>query len=193
MLPTVGHPHRPRWHQWGVGLLSGVQRQFQHINGSHSSRWLLAITAHSIHLLHVFSNGLLDCKHSHIGYIMIFVGVFLLQPLVCGNFLPKAWTPDSRAGGLALIHRPTFVWLFSTVCLQMCSQVACLIASIVTLVAFVRFFSTVYFQMCPQIFCLIRSKVTLLAFVWLFSTLRFQMGPQIHYPRRCISHVGCIY
>ena len=50
----------------------------------------IPVTAHSIHLLHVFSNGLLDCKHGHIGYIMIFVGVFLLQPVVCGSFLPKA-------------------------------------------------------------------------------------------------------
>ena len=43
----------------------------------------------------------------------------------------------------------TFVWLFSTVCFQMCPQIACQWGCKVALVAFVCLFSTVCFQMCP--------------------------------------------
>ena len=57
---------------------------------------------------------------------------------------------------------------------------------IVTLVAFVWLFSTVCFQMCPQTVCLKRGKVALVAFVRLFSTMRFQMCLQIACPRRVI-------
>ena len=47
------------------------------------------------------------------------------------------------------------------------------------MVAFVQLFSTVCFQMCPQIACLKRGKVTLVAFVWLFPVVCFHMSPQI--------------
>ena len=45
----------------------------------------------------------------------------------------------------------------------------------VTLVALVCLFSTVCFQMCPQIAWLRGCIFTLVAFVWFFSTVRFQM------------------
>ena len=62
----------------------------------------------------------------------------------------------------------TFVWLFFTVCYQMCLQMACMRRGIVTLVAFVWPFSTVRFQMTPQIACPRGCKVALAAFVCLF-------------------------
>ena len=34
-------------------------------------------------------------------------GVFLLQPVVCGNYSPQARTPNSKAGDQARIHRAT--------------------------------------------------------------------------------------
>ena len=88
-----------------------------------------------------------------------------------------------RRGIVTLV---AFVWLFSTVCFQMCPQIACQRWGIVTLVASVWLFSAVGFQMCPQIACLRWGKVTLVAFVWLFSTVLFQMSPQILYHRGCI-------
>ena len=50
-----------------------------------------------------------------------------------GIWDPKCWL---RRGLVALI---TFVWLFSTVCFQMCSQIACLRRDKVTLVGFFYF------------------------------------------------------
>ena len=61
-----------------------------------------------------------------------------------------------------------FVWLFSTVRFQMCSQTEYMRGCIVTLVAFIWPFSTVSFQMCPQISCMRRDKVALVAFVWFY-------------------------
>ena len=72
-----------------------------------------------------------------------------------------------------------FDWLFSTVRLQMCPQIACPRRCKITLGAFVWLFSSVCFQMCPQIAYPRRCKITLGAFVWLFSSVRFQMFPQI--------------
>ena len=104
-----------------------------------------------------------------------------------------------------------FVWFFSTVCLQMCPQIACPIGCIVTLVAFVWLFSAVRFQIFyPFLWTIVKEKtwsllccwplpkwflqtegmngciVTLVAFVWFFSTVHFQMFPQITCMRRCI-------
>ena len=84
------------------------------------------------------------------------------------------------------ITQVAFVWFFSTVLFQMCSQIACPRGCIFTLVAFVQLFSTVYFQMCPQNVCIRGCKVTLVAFVCLFSTVHFQMSLQTACPRRCI-------
>ena len=60
-----------------------------------------------------------------------------------------------------------FIWLFSTVCFQMCSQMACrLRGSIVTLIAFIWLFATMFSQMNPQITSTRRYLVTLIAFLW---------------------------
>ena len=60
-----------------------------------------------------------------------------------------------------------FIWLFSTVCFQMCSQMACrLRGSIVTLIAFIWLFATMCSQMNPQITSTRRYLVTLIAFLW---------------------------
>ena len=62
-----------------------------------------------------------------------------------------------------------FVWLFSTVCFEVCLQRACLRGAKVTLVAFVWFFFNVYFQKCPQMAHMRGCIVTLIAFVWLYD------------------------
>ena len=100
---------------------------------------------------------------------------------VPSNCLPeRTWI---RACKVTLV---AFVWLFSTVCLQMCPQIACIRGCIITQVAFVWFFSTVCLQMCPQITRLIGCKITQVTFVWLFSTVCFQVCPQIACLRWCI-------
>ena len=55
--------------------------------------------------------------------------------------------------------------IFSTVCFQMCPQIACIRGCIVTLVAFVCLFSAVDFQMCPQCACIRGCIVTLVTLV----------------------------
>ena len=72
----------------------------------------------------------------------------------------------------------------------MCLQMTDIDGCIFTLVTFVWLFSSVCFQMCPQIASLIGDKITQAANVGLFSTMGFQMCPQIVCPRRC--KVGCI-
>ena len=61
-----------------------------------------------------------------------------------------------------------FVWLFSTMCLQMSPQNVCARGCKVTLVAFVWLFSNVGFQMCPQMACMRRCIITQVAIVWFF-------------------------
>ena len=68
----------------------------------------------------------------------------------------------------------------------MSPQIACIVRSILTLVAFLWLFSTVCFQMCPQFTYPRGCIVTLVAFVWLFSTVLFQMSPQMASMRRGI-------
>ena len=98
-------------------------------------------------------------------------------------------------------HLVTFVWLFSTVCIQMSPQMDChrgfilqshnaCIGSIflhcggiITLIAFVWFFCTVYYKMLTQRSWIRAGKVALVAFVWLSSRVRFQMCPQMACPR----------
>ena len=70
----------------------------------------------------------------------------------------------------------TLVSLFSTVCFQMCPQIAFQNCCKIALVAFVCFFSTVRLQMSPQTKNTIKFIATLVAFVWFFSTVGF---PQI--------------
>ena len=67
----------------------------------------------------------------------------------------------------------TFVWLFSTVFLQMCPQNACLRGNIFALVTFFSLFSTVYFQVCPQIAWMSWCIITLVAFAWPFTLAIF--------------------
>ena len=86
-----------------------------------------------------------------------------------------------------IVTLAAFVWLFSTVCFQMCPQIACLKGCKATLVAFVWLFSTVCLQMCPQMACLRGCIITLVAFVWLFSTVCFQMCPQMASIKGCIA------
>ena len=59
-----------------------------------------------------------------------------------------------------------FVCPFSTVCLQMCPQIARMRRCITTQAAFVRLFSSVRFHVCPQMNCLRWRIVTKIAFVW---------------------------
>ena len=84
------------------------------------------------------------------------------------------------------VTQVTFVWLFSTVCLQTFPQTVCSRGCIMTQVAFVCLFSTVSLQMCPQITRLRGYIITQAAFVWLFSTVGFQMSAQIACVRGCI-------
>ena len=56
------------------------------------------VNSHSINL--IFGPSLM-------GLLMNFVGVFLLQLVVCGNYSLQAQTPNSKAGDLAHIHRAT--------------------------------------------------------------------------------------
>ena len=72
-----------------------------------------------------------------------------------------------------------FVWLFSTVHLQMKLQIVWPGGCIITLVAFVYLFSGVSFQIFLQIASLVGCKVTLVTFVWLLPTVCFQMSPQM--------------
>ena len=59
-----------------------------------------------------------------------------------------------------------FVRLFSTVCLQMCPQIACIRGCIITQIAFVWLFPAVRFQMSPENICIFGWKFTLVALVW---------------------------
>ena len=93
----------------------------------------------------------------------------------------------------SIVTLVAFVWLFSTVCIQMSPQIACPRRCIVTLVAFVWLFSTVYFQMCFQSSCIGGCKVTLVASIWFFSTVYLQMLPQMICPRGCkITFIACV-
>ena len=78
-------------------------------------------------------------------------------------------------------------WTFSSVCVQMSPQIACLREGIFTLVAFIPFLVTVCYQMFVQNACTRGNKVALAAFVWLFSSVRFQMGSQNACMWGCIS------
>ena len=103
----------------------------------------------------------------------------------CGGPCPCPWVPWWRCSLKYLITLVAFVWLFSTVCFQMCPQMACLRRGIVALVTFVCFFSTVCFHMSHQSACLNGCKVALVTFVFLFSTVCFQMYPQTAFPIGC--------
>ena len=76
---------------------------------------------------------------------------------------------------------------FSSVCVQMSPQIACLREGIFALVAFIRFLVTVCYQMFVQNACTTGNEVALAAFVWLFSTVHFLMGPQNACMWQCIS------
>ena len=78
-------------------------------------------------------------------------------------------------------------WTFSSVCVQMSPQIACLREGIFTLVAFIPFLVTVCCQMFVQNACTRGNKVALAAFVWLFPSVRFQMGSQNACMWGCIS------
>ena len=54
----------------------------------------------------------------------------------------------------------------------MCPQLACLRGCKVTLITFVQLLSTVCFQVCLQMACSRRGIVTLHAFAWLFSIFK---------------------
>ena len=73
---------------------------------------------------------------------------------------------------------------------QVPPQIAFLRGCIATLVAFVWLFSTVGIQMCPQIACLIAYIIALVAFILFFPTMSFQMSPQRVYARGCIVGLG---
>lgn len=94
----------------------------------------------------VFSNVSQDCwpkkKHSHIGCICSTLLNFFFKCVL-------KW-PSWKKG---IVTWFTFVWLFSTVCFQMCPKFVGPIRSLVTLVAFVRLLSTVCYQMSLQIAC----------------------------------------
>ena len=77
-----------------------------------------------------------------------------------------------------IITQAALVWLFSTVCFQMSSQMMSTRWCKVALDTFVWLFSTVFFQMGPQRTWVSACKVTLVAFVCLFSTVSFHMDPQ---------------
>ena len=129
-------------------------------------------------LHHALSTVSLNClserMQSHIGCIY-------LSFLHCGF----SNEPSGRLPNRCIVTLVAFVWLLSTMHLQMCLQIAGLNGCKVTLVAFVWFFSAVCFQMCPQIACQRGCVITLVAFVWLFSTMCLQMCPQIACPRGC--------
>ena len=91
-----------------------------------------------------------------------------------------------------IITLVAFVWLFSTVRLQMCSQISYLWGCKVTLVTFIWLFSAVCLQMSSQIACQGECKVTLVAFVWFFPTVCLQMYPQMNCLRGCIATLVCI-
>ena len=79
-----------------------------------------------------------------------------------------------------------FVWLFSTVCFQMCSQIACPRRGKVTLVAFFLLFSTAHLQMaCPR-----GCKVALAAFVFLHSACSNASSKRLH--KKLHNHIDCI-
>ena len=63
-----------------------------------------------------------------------------------------------------------------TVYFWMFSQIAFIWRCIIALVAFVWLFSTVRLQMSPQIACLRGCIITLVAFVWLFCTVCLQIS-----------------
>ena len=71
-------------------------------------------------------------------------------------------------------HTSCTFLVFSIVCFQMWTRIACLRRCIVTLVAFLWLFSTVCFQMSPKTAYLRRCIVTLVAFVWHFPLLVFK-------------------
>ena len=105
------------------------------------------------------------------------------RSLISQQFAPSTQITCIRGFIFTLVE---FVWLFSTVCYQMCPQIACPWGCKVTLAAFIWFLTTVCFQMYPQRACIGGCIVTLVAFVWFFSNMnprevfvRLQMLPQI--------------
>ena len=80
-----------------------------------------------------------------------------------------------------IITLVAFVWLFSSVCLQVCFQVACLRGYIFALVAFVWLFSSVNLNVCFQVACSRGYILTLAATDWSLSSPSFCHSPGSFY------------
>ena len=79
-----------------------------------------------------------------------------------------------------------FVWLFSTMCIQMGLQITRMKGCKAAFLAFVWFFSHVFFQMSLQIAWPRRHIVALIAFIGFVATVRFQMFSQTYFMIGCI-------
>ena len=148
------------------------------------------------------------------GCIVTLVAFVWLFSTMCLNFLCCVFSnclPERIYN-----HIGCACFTFSTMCFQMCRQIACMRGCKTTLVALFYFSSTVSLQMACPGGCII----TMVAFAWLFShcvflnvpsnclherrlnhngsiflffsTMCFQMHHQIASKRECICYTGCI-